>query len=924
MLLQKILWAVMDFLKLNFPRFYKIIKRILKPFLKRLISWIYTLKQKGVIALNDNQKKVNKTAKISYILLETNDKKINNIINVIKKSSPFYKKNREIIIVSDSNKINIDEKIIIKKSLKDAILSSSGSYLCFLEKGDIPRLSSLKKIYKIINKHNHDMYLSNYIDFEGNFVDIYDPLFGYDFTKATLPIHCIFGVKIISREIAIKVRLPKTGVYSYLNEVSDKTNDIYFIQRPIIQNTLSKNSANKKLMSFIQSQEETIVRRYYFSSIKPVNSVKKVLFIAPWLVIGGAEKVLFDLSSEFIKRNISVDIFCTHGGGEWKNKFKKIGTNVYISKKQTIYEKNDELFKLVNSKKYDVIHTSNTEYGHYFAPKVKELSYRPIFIDTIHSHNNPLVNFSHQYQACIDGIISVNNYIKDSLSDKIIPEKITPIHNGVSVSHIKVEDSKFRYNNKKISFIGRISEEKNPLQFVEIIKRLSEKHPDWKYDVVGDGPLLEKMKSVADKYKISEKIYFSGYIQDGASKLSSSSCCVITSFTEGLPIVLLEALSMGVPVVSSDVGGINEVLVDGDNGYLVSDPNDTDEYVKSIEKLLSSYNKYEKYTLNAISSTKDHTAKQMADNVLDLYNKYINSINNKFDKVTTIAMLSYNRKDAIEKTLDTIYRNTDVPFNVLVLDNGSESETIKFLNRFKKSHNNFKVIFEKKNLGCPGGRHKMLKMIKSDYVVTIDNDMEVPKFWLRDLIMKIEDNKNIMGVCVKDVFPWGKIEFTGGSISKDENGFYLFNAVNYNKNYNDLSTLEEIDCDWMPGGATLWRGNIHDIAEHSLEYINAFEDFDYSLQVIKKGYKVVNCPSVIFIHNHSSGFSKKQQSKEAKYISDRNNENGFIISLAAFFRRTGYIMRNDKIYNLLNISTDATPKEVKKLVESYAATLKRP
>lgn len=301
--------------------------------------------------------------------------------------------------------------------------------------------------------------------------------------------------------------------------------------------------------------------------------------------------------------------------------------------------------------------------------------------------------------------------------------------------------------------------------------------------------------------------------------------------------------------------------------------------------------------------------------ILNLYKKCLKKVGDKLNKLTTIAILSFNRKDAIKKTLDSIYRNTSLPFNIIILDNGSERETKNFLLDYMSKHKNINCIFEKKNIGCPGGRNKLLKIIKSDYIVTLDNDMEVSKLWLNDLILRIEENKKVVGVCAKYILPNKITQFASGTISKDDDGFYLFNANNYGQSYDDLMTLKEVECDWLPGGASLWRGDITDIAEHSKDYINAFEDYDYSIQISKKGYKMVNCPYVMFTHNHLVNMNDIQKEKEKKYIKDRYNKNGLILSLSAFYKRTGLIMRNDMVFNILNISKDTSPIEVCKIVK---------
>jgi GT2 family glycosyltransferase len=215
----------------------------------------------------------------------------------------------------------------------------------------------------------------------------------------------------------------------------------------------------------------------------------------------------------------------------------------------------------------------------------------------------------------------------------------------------------------------------------------------------------------------------------------------------------------------------------------------------------------------------------------------------------------------------------------------------------------------------------MLENIEADYIVTLDNDMEVPKYWLEDMILRINEDKLIVGVCSKCVLPNKLVQFTGGSVNTDPKGYSLFNAVDYGKVSNDLSTMYEYDCDWLPGGATLWRGDISKIAKHSPEYINAFEDFDYSLQISKGGYRMVNCPNVTFIHYHSSSLSNSQKEKEKKYIKDRNNTDNLILSLSAFYKRTDLVMKHEQIFKFLNISDEDAPSEAIKVITKRATKI---
>lgn len=152
-------------------------------------------------------------------------------------------------------------------------------------------------------------------------------------------------------------------------------------------------------------------------------------------------------------------------------------------------------------------------------------------------------------------------------------------------------------------FIGNLTAQKRPDRFIEIVSKLSQTRPKVKALLVGDGPLREALENQVSgiKYQVSgiryqeernknqesaeagndtkesnvlrltSSIYFTGYQQDVSPYLAASDVLVLTSDTEGLPGVVLEAGYFEVPTVSSDVGGIRECLIDGETGYLIKD-----------------------------------------------------------------------------------------------------------------------------------------------------------------------------------------------------------------------------------------------------------------------------------------------------------------------------------------------------------------
>ncbi|MFN2176392.1 MAG: glycosyltransferase [Anaerolineales bacterium] len=133
--------------------------------------------------------------------------------------------------------------------------------------------------------------------------------------------------------------------------------------------------------------------------------------------------------------------------------------------------------------------------------------------------------------------------------------------------------------------VGRLSDQKNPLEWIHIAHRLSKEVENVIFLLVGDGPLRLDIEEEIKKLKLSEKVILTGLKRDVQSYLSIMDVFLITSLWEGLPRTVLQAMAMGIPVVAYKSGGIPEVVNDGISGYLCN-PGDIDEMTKKTILLL--------------------------------------------------------------------------------------------------------------------------------------------------------------------------------------------------------------------------------------------------------------------------------------------------------------------------------------------------
>lgn len=123
---------------------------------------------------------------------------------------------------------------------------------------------------------------------------------------------------------------------------------------------------------------------------------------------------------------------------------------------------------------------------------------------------------------------------------------------------------------KSVGFVGRISKEKGPLDFVKIAARVIESVPECRFAVAGDGPLLKEMQIMVSDMDMNANFVFLGQLPPERTKnlYKRINLILSPSHTEGLPNTMLEACAMQKPVVATDVGGVASLIENGINGFL--------------------------------------------------------------------------------------------------------------------------------------------------------------------------------------------------------------------------------------------------------------------------------------------------------------------------------------------------------------------
>ena len=221
-----------------------------------------------------------------------------------------------------------------------------------------------------------------------------------------------------------------------------------------------------------------------------------------------------------------------------------------------------------------------------------------------------------------DAIVCVSNRLSDSLKkDFNLHKKIITIYNGESFPISKAK--KYKPNRKKtITTIARLVEQKDHINLIKGFKLLHNQIPNTQLIIASDGPKKAALVHLVHKIGLKNNVKFVGWVKNIYSLLSKSDVFVLSSRREGFAYVLIEAMSQGLPIISTDTPyGPSEVLDNGNYGILV--PMKKPKLLsRAMYKLLTNGGLYNHYSLKSIQRSKYFTI----DNMLKGYHDVIMSI----------------------------------------------------------------------------------------------------------------------------------------------------------------------------------------------------------------------------------------------------------------------------------------------------------
>ena len=320
----------------------------------------------------------------------------------------------------------------------------------------------------------------------------------------------------------------------------------------------------------------------------------------------GAERVTAELSSALAHHGATVHVGILAVNDDLEDIFKKVINN---SKVTVIRFNGQGTLKLktirtigqyLKKNKIDIVHCHGYKSNLYalFAQYLSKTS--PFLIATNHNWiGTTSREFFYQKVDAItlrffDKIIAVSTDVKQQMIEAgIKAQQIYIIDNGINVGDLafKTPATESRQlldialDDFVIGNIARLTPEKNHLALLHALAECKET-ANLKLVLVGDGPEYETIKTAARSLGVEDQIIMTGNRDDARKLYSAFDIFVLSSTTEGLPMVLLEAMAAGIPIISSKVGAVPNIIRDGKNGllWMPDKPGELYEAIKTLHE----------------------------------------------------------------------------------------------------------------------------------------------------------------------------------------------------------------------------------------------------------------------------------------------------------------------------------------------------
>lgn len=319
----------------------------------------------------------------------------------------------------------------------------------------------------------------------------------------------------------------------------------------------------------------------------------KILQVIPYFCFGGAETMCENLTYALKKQGHEVVVVSLYAERTpISERMERSGVRIlYLDKKLGLdISMVPKLMKIMKKERPDAVHTHLDVIK--YAVAAAKLSGIRKCVHTVHNvaekeaegRLQKIINKTY-FKLGWSTPVALSPEVQNSILDfyGLERQSVPVVYNGIDLSRCQPKES--YAGNTQLLHIGRFNEQKNHQGLLQAFQRIGKAYPDCRLTLLGDGELRERVEVYAKELGIFEKVSFLGSQSNVYPYLQNADVFLLPSKYEGMPMTIIEAMGTGLPVVASAVGGVPDMLTDGESGILV--PCDPDAVCQAVSRLLA-------------------------------------------------------------------------------------------------------------------------------------------------------------------------------------------------------------------------------------------------------------------------------------------------------------------------------------------------